>query len=338
MIGVQTPRRVLVAATVVAVTVAFAGRASAQPGTPSVTVNSDMSITLSYSSPTPVPPTGAWVAATFNGAPIPGSPFYIGAATAVRSGPLPFGTYSVQVLWDAVTASGVTTFALPGNVGTPFMRGVAVDKDTVMLAWDPASGGVQYYEIEATVVGTGQVVTVNVGNVTGLTARNVVPDTYSVRVRAVNANGPGAFSNAQAFRVGVDTTPGDLQVSLTWNSGSDMDLHVIEPDGTHVFHGNLVGRSARLDFDDRDGFGPENIVVPPAFVMPGIYRIYVVHNGGAAETTSTIAITTGSLTPTPKTVLINRRTRVPNSGNAVLVAAINIRTGEIVELQGTTPQ
>lgn len=338
MSGVLTTRRASVAAMVVAASVAFAAAATAQPGTPSVTVNADTSITLAYSSATPVPSSGAWVVATFNGATIPGSPFYIGTATTVRSGPLPFGTYTVQVFWDAVTASGITTFAIPGAVGTPFMRGVAVDKDTVMLAWDPASGGVQYYEIEASVAGTGQVVTFNVGNVTGLTARNVAPDTYTVRVRAVNVNGASAYSNAQTFRVGADTTPGDLQVSLTWNSGSDMDLHMIEPDGTHVYHRNLVGRSARLDFDDRDGFGPENVVVPPAFVTPGVYRIYVVHSAGVVETTSTIAITTGSSTPSPKTVLINRRTRGPAPGTAVLVAAINILTGEIVEMQGTAPQ
>lgn len=339
MIGVQTARRMRVTAATLAAAVLLAGTASAQPGTPSVTVNADMSVTLSYTPASAIPASGAWVAAMFNGAPVPGSPFFIGSATTVRSGPLPFGNYSLQVYWDAVNVSGIASFAVPGVVGTPFMRGVSVDKDTVIMVWDPPPGGVQYYEIEGTVVGTGQVVTVNVGAVTGLPLFNVLPNTYMVRVRGVNVNGAGPWSNSQTFRVGMDTPMGGLQVSLSWNTISDMDLHLIEPNGTHVYHRNMVGASARLDFDDRDGFGPENITVPEDFKQSGVYRIYIVHNAGDVETTSTVAITTSSkVTGAAKTLIINRRTRFAQPGTAVLVAAVNLQTGEIVEMQGTTPQ
>ena len=35
---------------------------------------------------------------------------------------------------------------------------------------------------------------------------------------------------------------GDLQVTLTWDLGdSDVDLHLIEPDTTHVYFGNPAG-------------------------------------------------------------------------------------------------
>lgn len=54
---------------------------------------------------------------------------------------------------------------------------------------------------------------------------------------------------------------GTLQISLSWSTdGTDVDLHVREPGGQTIYFARPSSASGgRLDRDDRDGFGPENI-------------------------------------------------------------------------------
>jgi hypothetical protein len=318
----------------VALVCGLAAEARAQPGQPVVQINGDFSVTVSYPAPTAPPAAGALLVATFNGAPFPGSPFNIGQATTVASPPLELGTYTVQVLWGA-QASPVTTFSLGAALGAPFLRAAAVDLNTVLLSWDPASGVVAGYDLEATDLRTMQVYTASIGNQTSLTVRNVFPGTYSVRLRAQNKYGPGPFSNSITVTVGSVLALGDLQATLTWNTTADMDLHLLEPDGSHVYYGAKDGPSARLDFDDIDGFGPENMFVSAGRSLAGIYQIYLVHNSQSLETTSTVSITLGAGTSVAKTVLFSRRTRRAEPRTAVFVGMVNVRTGEVVEWVGT---
>ena len=71
-----------------------------------------------------------------------------------------------------------------------------------------------------------------------------------------------------------------LRVVLSWDTDmTDLDLHVISPDGQHVFYGNRVARNGgALDVDVTGGYGPEiyAIVSPPK----GNWLIYVNYFGG----------------------------------------------------------
>ncbi len=89
---------------------------------------------------------------------------------------------------------------------------------------------------------------------------------------------------------------GDFQATLTWTTGDptcvgssvDIDLHVIEPLGAHVYYANKVGPTATLDFDNTCGLGPENIFVPINNTAAGIYQIYLVYySSDAVPATST---------------------------------------------------
>ncbi|MGZ5790570.1 MAG: YfaP family protein, partial [Burkholderiaceae bacterium] len=73
-----------------------------------------------------------------------------------------------------------------------------------------------------------------------------------------------------------------LRVVLSWDSdGTDLDLHVVSPDGEHVFYGNRVAANgSALDVDVTTGYGPEIFasVVPPK----GVYHVYVNYYGSGS--------------------------------------------------------
>lgn len=95
-----------------------------------------------------------------------------------------------------------------------------------------------------------------------------------------------------------------LRVVLSWDSpGTDLDLHVVSPDGAHVFYGNRVAvNGGALDVDVTTGFGPEIFasVAPPS----GIYHVYVNYYGSGPDpqllTTAQVAIVTQEGTASEK--------------------------------------
>lgn len=87
-----------------------------------------------------------------------------------------------------------------------------------------------------------------------------------------------------------------LRIVLSWDSdGTDLDLHVISPDGAHVFYGDRVAANGgALDVDVTTGFGPEIYanVAPPT----GAYHVFVNYYGSGADrqdvTSAQVAIVT----------------------------------------------
>jgi hypothetical protein len=67
---------------------------------------------------------------------------------------------------------------------------------------------------------------------------------------------------------------GDLRVTISWNSdATDVDLWVIEPDGSKCFYQNRRTRSGELSEDMTQGYGPERYQAMKA--LPGEYRVIV---------------------------------------------------------------
>ncbi|MBI4700143.1 MAG: OmpA family protein [Deltaproteobacteria bacterium] len=89
------------------------------------------------------------------------------------------------------------------------------------------------------------------------------------------------------YDIGCGYRSGALQWTLAWKTGDDLDLHVIGPDGVHVFFRNRQGGRAglELDVDCLGDFGSgtncpaqnvENIFSPPTKrPMEGTYRGWV---------------------------------------------------------------
>lgn len=87
---------------------------------------------------------------------------------------------------------------------------------------------------------------------------------------------------------------GVITVTLTWNEQPDIDLHVFEPNGIHVYYVNPQGSSGYLDVDDVDGFGPEHFFVGCGNLEIGTYVIGVNYYYGSAPESALVQIKAGS--------------------------------------------
>lgn len=93
---------------------------------------------------------------------------------------------------------------------------------------------------------------------------------------------------------GNGETPARLRVVLAWDSdNTDLDLHVLTPDGGHVWYGGrALANGAALDVDVTTGYGPEIFASPSP--LPGQYLVYVNYYGGGGD--PQVALTTAQIT------------------------------------------
>jgi len=72
---------------------------------------------------------------------------------------------------------------------------------------------------------------------------------------------------------------GDFQASVAWTGATDVDLHVYDPNGEHVYYGNRTATTGgRLDIDSNaactiDNTNVENIFWPLNVAPAGQYRV-----------------------------------------------------------------
>jgi uncharacterized protein YfaP (DUF2135 family) len=121
----------------------------------------------------------------------------------------------------------------------------------------------------------------------------------SVEVRSGHAR-----HAVQFYETNQTITPTKLRVLLSWDSdGTDLDLHLVTPDGEHCYYGNRRLKSgAALDIDVTTGYGPEIISVPSP--RKGTYMVYVNYYGAGDQgdklTTAKVTIVTQGGTPDEK--------------------------------------
>lgn len=79
-------------------------------------------------------------------------------------------------------------------------------------------------------------------------------------------------------------TQARLRIVLSWDSaGTDLDLHVVTPDGGHAWYGNRVLKDGgALDVDVTTGYGPE--IFSSAAPVKGNYHVYVNYYGSGENT------------------------------------------------------
>ena len=163
-----------------------------------------------------------------------------------RNGTFPqeSGGPSIRVIGNSSVVNGGTTeLRVEGNRSLRF------------LLVGEQGGGRGYYEIPA-------------GNSQRVTARLVfaqdLPSDLRLRVAAASDGGAAGPAERHDFDV-VEVGTGELQVTLSWDVDSDVDLHVVEPNGEEIYYGNRTSESGgTLDLDSNpacsiDGLRNENV-------------------------------------------------------------------------------
>ncbi len=91
----------------------------------------------------------------------------------------------------------------------------------------------------------------------------------------------------------IKSMPVDIRVVINWNmNNTDIDLHVIDPNGETCFYGHKeTAAGGRISNDITQGYGPEQFMLKKA--IKGKYRIYVNYYGDSqvkAEGPSTVMV------------------------------------------------
>ncbi|MFM0556010.1 DUF2135 domain-containing protein [Paraburkholderia sediminicola] len=131
----------------------------------------------------------------------------------------------------------------------------------------------------------------------------------------------GSRKRVQFYDAYSGKTQPKLRVLLAWDTdGTDLDLHVVSPDGAHTWYGERVApNGGALDVDVTTGYGPE--IYSSAAPSKGTYLVYVNYygsgNSGADMTVAQVTIITNENTPNEKSETI----RVPmrKAGELTLV-------------------
>jgi uncharacterized protein YfaP (DUF2135 family) len=125
---------------------------------------------------------------------------------------------------------------------------------------------------------------------------------HGLTVRGPGAQ--GASQRVQFLEANRDRPAVHLRVVLSWDSdNTDLDLHVVSPDGQHVFYGDRVAKNGgALDVDVTTGFGPEIFAHPSP--PPGVWHVYVNYYGAGERrdviTVAQVAIIEHEGTPREK--------------------------------------
>ena len=92
----------------------------------------------------------------------------------------------------------------------------------------------------------------------------------------------GRVSAGEGYQMAVESVgSGDVQVSVSWDTATDVDLHVIEPNGEELWYGDQISNSGgELDLDSNpacmiDGVNNENVFWPDGGAPIGTYVVRV---------------------------------------------------------------
>lgn len=106
-------------------------------------------------------------------------------------------------------------------------------------------------------------------------------ESFTLQIAIIDENGQISQSYFITLNVLLAGT-GQLQVSLSFDNEKDVDLHLIEPNGCHIYYGNRRSlNGGELDVDSNpgcfiDSINNENIFyTDSAYIEPGIYKVYV---------------------------------------------------------------
>lgn len=146
-----------------------------------------------------------------------------------------------------------------------------------------------------------------------------------------------AFSTLHAAPVQVPS--GFFTATLTWDGPGIVDLHVMEPSGTHVYFENVRGQSGRMAFSNRTGYTQNKYIAncDTNQLAEGKYSFSLANYGDAQGSMATLQIAsnaegvlgTRTVTMGPATL------STPNIKVLDVIVAKDQRTGRMTARLGT---
>jgi len=214
---------------------------------------------------------------------------------ALRSGPAPESNGGPSIDADgndSVVNGGTLAVNLTSGVAfTTVYMSVGIRADGVATATNGFLEG--YFELPLGFAQTASTVRLSL-------PQEIPVDEFELRFAAADASGavgPYVPLDIEVIRVGT----GDVQITLSWDADSDVDLHVVDPAGDEVYYGRRqVPSGGRLDLDSNaacsiDGVRNENVTWPVGGALAGTYTVRVNYwsSCGVAETNYTVRINNG---------------------------------------------
>lgn len=133
---------------------------------------------------------------------------------------------------------------------------------------------------------------------------------------------------------------GAFTATLRWNGTGDVDLHIFEPDSTHVYYKNFYGSVGHLDVDNTYRNGPEHYYAScnSEVVQEGIYTFGVNNYSNAEGRKATIQISTPTIADV-QTKSITLGAEEGNSGNdnPEILIRLQVRKDENGEIGFSIP-
>lgn len=117
------------------------------------------------------------------------------------------------------------------------------------------------------------------------------PYSFGSGSNSVEVRSPDGKTRArtQFYEAYADGAIPKIRVLLSWDTdGTDLDLHVVSPDGQHCYYGNrVVENGGGLDVDVTTGYGPEIFATPAP--LKGTYMVFVNYYGSGSRDDLTVA-------------------------------------------------
>lgn len=200
--------------------------------------------------------------------------------TALQGAGIGVGVFNCALGLAIAAGTGGAAFVLPAvSCGTTLLAIIgALDNETT--ATDDFAAGFSTY---ANTIGC---VTGDAGSCIGY-----VIDIASLLVAAGEGHENTYADVINATEGAMMYGYGDIQVTLTWNNTSDLDLYVTDPFGETISYTNVTsGSGGQLDVDDVDGYGPENIFWLTGTAPLGSYAVAVDHFDGPSPATFQVRV------------------------------------------------
>jgi hypothetical protein len=257
---------------------------------------------------------------------IPGAQFY--------PGPMPPGSPTGPQVAAIVV---VNSFVRPGEVDYPISGAVGPAGTAAAVG---LRGDVGYWILPAGLPNVAMPDDPSFA-ATAAFSSSIAAGAYSLVVQAVDTNGTFGAPSIETLTVqtGASIPAGDLVITLTWDTESDMDLHVVDAMGVEIYHDNMsdqpppfapqpeAGSYGHLDWDSNancviDGKREEDIIWP----NPPPAGSYIVRVDAASLCGQVIAHWTvqvrlyGQLTAEAQGIALDADTRGPHGAGAGVTA------------------